>query len=72
MAINIRTRDELRQFIDEMSDEEFDDLVDLINTRVDDEDLSADELALIDQARKEFARGETVSADQLRSERKGA
>jgi len=55
-----------------MTDDELQDLVDLVNTRLDDDELSSEEMASVEEARKELRRGQTISAEQLRSERKGA
>ena len=72
MATEVTTREELHRLIDEMTDDELQDLVDLVNTRLDDDELSSEEMASVEEARKELRRGQTISAEHLRSERKGA
>jgi hypothetical protein len=66
MATEVRTREELHSFIDRLSEAEWEDFVDLINTYLDDGDLTDEELKLIDEGRQEYRRGETVPFERLK------
>ena len=75
-------KEELRQLVDELSEVEAAEALDLLaarrgrdalsevldNAPLDDEPVSEEEERAVQQAREEIARGETISLDQLKRE----
>ncbi len=58
-------KDELHQIIDVLSDEEAEELLDYLNMRADPDTLTPEELARVEAADAEIARGEYVTLDEI-------
>jgi len=58
-------KDELHQIIDVLSDEEAEELLDYLNLRADPDTLTPEELARVQAADAEIARGEYVTLEEI-------
>ena len=59
-------KDELHQIIDVLTDEEAEELLDYLNMRADPDTLTPEELARVEAADAEIARGEYVTLEDTR------
>jgi len=58
-------KEAFKERIDQMSDDEAQDLLDLLALREESDELSAEELAQVAEAEAEFARGDFVTREEL-------
>lgn len=60
-----QVKDEVFKLLQQLSDEDVLDILDYLNNRLDPDTLTEEELAEVEEARKEIARGDYVTLEQI-------